>query len=170
MFTIFYLLLITKLEATEGKMRKLKVAMLTLALGVGLVGNSFAMGDAPEKPYQMEKMSEKHERHLEKLKQELNLTDEQFNQIKEIKKQEKEEIKNFFAKEHKNPLLEATKSGKFDKEVFQKTMVENVKKISEIKAKYLEKMFNVLNEQQKQKFINHMKEKMEKIHEMIMNH
>ena len=151
-------------------MKKLKVVMLTLALGIGLVGNSFAMGDAPEKPYKMEKMAERHERHLEKLKQELNLTDEQFNQIKEIKKQEKEEIKNFFAKEHKNPLLEATKSGKFDKEVFQKTMVENAKKMSEIKAKYLEKMFNVLNDEQRQKFINHMKEKMEKMHEMMMNH
>ncbi len=102
--------------------------MLTLVFGIGLVGNSFAMGDAPEKPYETEKMSEKHEKHLEKLKQELNLTDEQFNQIKEIKKQEKEEIKNFLAKEHKNPLLEATKSEKFDKEVFQKTMLENAKK------------------------------------------
>jgi len=104
--------------------------MLTLVFGIGLVGNSFAMGDVPEKPYETEKMSEKHEKHLEKLKQELNLTDEQFNQIKEIKKQEKEEIKNFLAKEHKNPLLEATKSGKFDKEVFQKTMLENAKKMS----------------------------------------
>jgi Spy/CpxP family protein refolding chaperone len=163
-------LLITKIEKGEDKMKKLKVAILTLALGVGLVGNSFAMGDAPEKPYKMEKMAEKHERHLEKLKQELNLTDEQFNQIKEIKKQEKEEIKNFFVKEHKNCLLEATKSGKFDKEVFQKTMLENAKKMSEIKAKYLEKMFNVLNDEQRQKFINHMKEKMEKMQEMMMNH
>lgn len=138
--------------------------MLTLVFGIGLVGNSFAMGDVPEKPYETEKMSEKHEKHLEKLKQELNLTDEQFNQIKEIKKQEKEEIKNFLAKEHKNSLLEATKSGKFDKEVFQKTMLENAKKMSEIRAKYLEKMFNILNDDQRQKFINHMKEKMEKMH------
>ena len=148
-------------------MKKLKVAMLTVAVGLGLIGNSFAMSDVPEKPYKMEY---KHEKHLERLKQELNLSDEQFNKIKEIKRQEREEMKNFFLKEHKNPLLEATKSGKFDKDIFQKAMLENTKRISEIEAKYLEKIFDVLNDQQRQKFINHMKEKMEKWHETMMNH
>ncbi|MBX0310186.1 MAG: Spy/CpxP family protein refolding chaperone [Sulfurihydrogenibium sp.] len=152
-------------------MKKLKVAMLTLTLGIGLIGNSFAMEDLPEKPHQQaEKMPGNYENHFKKLKQKLNLTDEQLNQIKEIKKQEKEEIKNFFAKEYKNPLLEATKSGKFDRKAFQETATENAKEISGIKAKYLEKMFNVLNDQQRQKFIDYTKKKMERMHDIIANH
>ena len=151
-------------------MKKTKIVLLTLVLGLGLFGSSFGMGDTPERMHKIEKREHIQEKYLEKLRQKLNLSDEQFKQIKEIKEQEREEIKNFFAKEHKNCILEATKNGKFDKEIFQKTMIENAKKMSEIRSKYLEKMFDVLNEDQKQKFINHMKRKMEKMQEMMINH
>lgn len=143
-----------------------KIIAVALTVASLTFGTTYAMMEGTPDHHKME---QKQEKHLEKLKQELNLSQEQFTKIKEIKKQEREEMKNFFVKEHKNPLIEATKSGNFDKEIFQKTMLENAKKMSEIKAKYFEQIFNLLNKDQREKFIQHMNEKMEKMHKMMMN-
>ncbi len=146
----------------------MKKLVLSMLIGLGLITTGFVKAEPMGKTGMAHK-EYRQERHLENLKTKLNLCDEQFKQIKEIKKQEKEEIKNFFKNEHKNPLIEATKSGNFDKETFQKTMLENAKKMSEIKAKYMEKMFNVLNDEQKKKFIDLMNLRMEKMHKMMQN-
>jgi Spy/CpxP family protein refolding chaperone len=93
----------------------------------------------------------------EELKRKLNLTDDQVNQIREIKRQEMQEVKNFFTRERKNELDEATKNGVFDEDAFVRVSTENAKKLAEIRAKYLKKGFNVLNDDQKQKFIEELK-------------
>ncbi|WP_297887832.1 Spy/CpxP family protein refolding chaperone [Sulfurihydrogenibium sp.] len=142
-------------------MKKLMVAVLTVA-SLTFTSTYAMMEDSP----MHQKMEQKQEKHLEKLKKELNLTDQQVQQWKEIKKAENEEMRNLM-KEHKNPFLEATKSGNFDKEVFKNTVLENAKRMSEIKAKYMEKLFSILNDEQKKKFIQIMKEKFDKMHERM---
>ncbi|MDM7274058.1 Spy/CpxP family protein refolding chaperone [Sulfurihydrogenibium azorense] len=109
---------------------------------------------------------QKQERYIEKLQKELNLTQDQVEKIKQIKQAQREEMKEFM-KQHKNPVLEATKNGNFDKEAFKNTVVENAKNMAEIRAKYLEKMFSVLNEDQKKKFIEIMKERVDRMHEKM---
>lgn len=93
----------------------------------------------------------------EELKRKLNLTDQQLNQIREIRRQEMEEVRNFFMRERKNALEEATKNGGFDEDAFVRVSVENAKKVAEIRAKYLKKTLAVLNEDQKKKFIEELK-------------
>lgn len=110
--------------------------------------------------------NQKQEKYIEKLQKDLNLTQEQVEKIKQLKQAEREEMKEFM-KQHKNPVLEATKNGNFDKEVFKNTVVENAKKMAEMRAKYLEKMFSILNEDQKKKFLEIMKERIEKMHEKM---
>ncbi len=142
-------------------MKKLIVAVLTV---VSLTATgSYAMMD--DNPYHQKK-EQKQERYLERLRKELDLTDQQIQQWKEIKRSEMEEMRNMM-KDHKNPVLEATKSGNFDKETFKNTIVENAKKMAEIKAKYMEKIFSILSEDQKKKFIQMMKEKIDKMHERM---
>jgi len=93
----------------------------------------------------------------EGLKKKLNLTDDQATQIREIRKQEMEEIKEFFTRERKSAIEEATRNGGFDEDVFVKTSVENTKKSAEIRAKYLKKILSILNEDQKKAFIEDLK-------------
>mgnify|MGYP001626187196 CR=1 FL=1 len=136
-------------------MKKAIVGIITAAI---LVGTAYA---------DVNKTQSKEYNGLEKLKNELNLTDQQIQQLKEIKKEESKEMRNFMMKDFKNPFVEATKNGNFDREVFKNTVVENAKKGSEIKAKYIEKILAILNEEQKNKFIKIMQEKFERMHEKM---
>jgi Spy/CpxP family protein refolding chaperone len=148
-------------------MKKMKKLALSLMLTAGLVAGSFAAGN--ENPPQPSNVSESMQnamrqpqphgigRFEDELKRKLNLTDEQANQIREIKRQEMEEVRNFFTRERKSALEEATKNGGFDEDVFVRTSVENAKKVAEIRAKYLKKTLGVLNEEQKKKFIEDLK-------------
>ncbi|MGC9188418.1 MAG: Spy/CpxP family protein refolding chaperone [Sulfurihydrogenibium sp.] len=136
-------------------MKKAIAGIITAAI---LVGTAYA---------DVNKTQSKEHNGLEKLKNELNLTDQQIQQLKEIKKEESKEMRNFMMKDFKNPFVEATKNGNFDREVFKNTVVENAKKGSEIKAKYIEKILAVLNEEQKNKFIKIMQEKFERMHEKM---
>jgi Spy/CpxP family protein refolding chaperone len=136
-------------------MKKAIVGIITVAI---LVGTVYA---------DVNKTQSKEYNSLEKLKNELNLTDQQIQQLKEIKKEESKEMRNFIMKDFKNPFVEATKNGNFDREVFKNTLIENAKKESEIKAKYIEKILAVLNEEQKNKFIKIMQEKFERMHEKM---
>ena len=138
-------------------------------LTAGLVAGSFAAeNENPPQPSnvwesmenamrQPQPQSYSFRRFEDELKRKLNLTDEQANQIREIKRQETEEIRNFFTRERKNALEEATKNGGFDEDPFVKASIENAKKVAEIRAKYLKKTLGVLNEEQKKKFIEDLK-------------
>jgi Spy/CpxP family protein refolding chaperone len=147
----------------------MKKLALSLMLTAGLVAGSFAAGNEnPPKPSnvwesmentmrQPQTQSYGIRRFEDELKRNLNLTDEQTNQIREIKRQEMEEVRNFFTRERKSAIEESTKNGGFDEDAFVKASVENAKKIAEIRAKYLKKTLGVLNEEQKKKFIEDLK-------------
>ena len=149
----------------------MKKLALSLMFAAGLATGSFAAGN--ESPHPPSNVWESMEnamrqpqpqpqphgigRYEDELKRKLNLTDEQVNQIREIKRQEMEEIRNFFTRERKNALEEATKNGGFDEDAFVRVSVENAKKVAEIRANYLKKTLGVLNEEQKKKFIEDLK-------------
>lgn len=92
------------------------------------------------------------EKRIEHLRKTLNLTDKQVEDVRQVIKKEKEAIENFF-KEHKIPLKEATKNGSFEREIFIQTARENAEKMAKIKADYFQKMLEILDEKQRQKFI-----------------
>jgi Spy/CpxP family protein refolding chaperone len=140
----------------------MKKIALSLMIATGLVAGSFAAGNENSQPsspnvwksmQDVMKQSQGPGHFEEEMKRKLNLTDDQINQIREIKRQEIEEVRNFFAKERKNTIEEATKNGGFDEDAFVKSSVENTKKLAEIRAKYLKKILNVLNDEQKRKFL-----------------
>jgi Spy/CpxP family protein refolding chaperone len=145
----------------------MKKLVLSLMFTAGLVGGSFAAGNEnPPPPNVWQNMQNAMKqpphpqgvgRFEEELKRKLNLTDEQVNQIREIKKQEMEEIRNFFTGERKNALEEATRNGGFDEDTFVRVSVENAKKIAEIRSKYLKRTLGVLSEEQKKKFLEELK-------------
>lgn len=158
----------------------MKKLALSLVLAAGLASSSFAAGNESSQPSSdvWEKLhnawqsagtqSQGNQGNIvrqpqgvgnfeEELKRKLNLTDEQVNQLREIKKQEMAEARNFFTRERKNELEAAIKNGEFDEDAFVKTSVENAKRLAEIRAKYLKKAFNVLNNEQKQKLAEGLK-------------
>jgi Spy/CpxP family protein refolding chaperone len=146
----------------------MKKIALSLMLATGLVADSFAAGNEnpqPPSPNVWKSMQDTMKQtqgpgHFEEeLKRKFNLTDDQIDQIREIKRQEMEEVRNFFARERKNTIEEATKNGWFDEDAFVKASVENAKKLAEIRAKYLKKILNVLNDEQKRKFLEDLKNK-----------
>ncbi len=83
---------------------------------------------------------------------ELNLTPEQIQQIKELRK---EEFRNFAQNRSnfKMPMYDAIKSGNFNKQVFINESVGNAQLRAENRANYMEHFFNILTPQQRQKFV-----------------
>jgi Spy/CpxP family protein refolding chaperone len=152
----------------------MKKLALSLVFAIGLVASSFAAGNGNSQPAsdvwqnmhnawqgtqsQGNIVKQPQGGYFEEeLKRKLNLTDDQINQIREIKRQEVEEIRNFLARGHKNALEEAIKNGEFDEDTFIRVSTENAKKVAEIRAKYLKKAFSILNEDQKRKFVEELK-------------
>ncbi|MEZ0324209.1 MAG: hypothetical protein ABWJ98_07890 [Hydrogenothermaceae bacterium] len=94
-----------------------------------------------------------YDRKLEFLKKELNLSQEQVQKISLIKQEEKEALEKF-RKEHKMPLEEATKGGEFNRDIFINTVKQNSEKMAQIKAEYFQKLFEVLDKNQREKFLS----------------
>jgi Spy/CpxP family protein refolding chaperone len=145
-----------------------KKLALSLMFTAGLVAGSFAAGNdnlQQSSPNVWQNMKSAWQGvpqggyFEEELKKKLNLTDQQVSQIREIRRQEMEEVRNFFMRERKNALEEATKNGGFDEDAFVRVSVENAKKVAEIRAKYLKKTLAILSEDQKKKFIEELKSK-----------
>lgn len=105
------------------------------------------------------------EAHMQKLQKDLNLSNAQMEQIRKLKKEGFEAVKNA-RKNLKNPMIEATKSGVFDKGVFVSAATDNAKVLAQIRAEHMEKFYNILTPEQRQKFIEIMKDKRE--HRVLM--
>ena len=87
------------------------------------------------------------------LKRKLRLTKKQVRQIIIAKK---EKFKALTANKGnlRNPMLNALKSGTFNKSVFVSDLTNNVKSKAEIKADFISKFFNILTPAQRNRFIN----------------
>jgi Spy/CpxP family protein refolding chaperone len=87
------------------------------------------------------------------LKRKLRLTKKQVRQIIIAKK---EKFKALMANKGnlRSPMLNALKSGTFNKSVFVSDLTNNVKSKAEIKADFISKFFNILTPVQRNRFIN----------------
>lgn len=142
----------------------MKKVLITL-LAVGILGGSVKAQEKKEAECKLCKTNLAfEEKKIYHLKRKLNLSEEQVENMRQIIKEEREELEKFF-KEHKIPLKEAIKEGTFKKEVFIETAKENAEKMAKIKAEYLQKMLNILNDEQKQKFIQITEKRFEKMKE-----
>ena len=87
------------------------------------------------------------------LKRKLHLTHVQFKQAHLIKREEIKALRKNMVN-FRNPMLNALKSGKFNKIVFISDITTNVKNIAEIKASFISKFFKILTPQQMHIFTN----------------
>ncbi|MHB8232146.1 MAG: hypothetical protein ACYDDB_04525 [bacterium] len=93
-----------------------------------------------------------------KLIKKLRLTHSQLMKLRLIKKEEFKSFKKN-AMNFKNPMINAMKSGNFNKRVFVSDSINNAKNRAGIKAAFLESFFKILTPQQRQKFISITKNK-----------
>lgn len=98
-----------------------------------------------------------------RLKKALGLTEAQVEKLKQIIREERDAVEKFI-KEHKIPLREATKDGQFRKDIYIATVRENAEKRAAIKAAFFEKVFEMLDDVQKKKFIEMMERKVKEKH------
>ncbi|MHB1665509.1 MAG: hypothetical protein ACYCT7_09685 [bacterium] len=147
-------------------MKRLIIVLLMAFVFMGsyFIENSTAMAYAN---FMKHKMNHNHNKfnfkkmdmlNLFMLKRKLHLTRVQFKQAHLIKKEEikalRKNMMNF-----RNPMLNALKSGKFNKTVFISDITTNVKNIAEIKAGFISKFFKILTPQQMHIFTNMIKNK-----------
>lgn len=92
------------------------------------------------------------EMHMQRLQKALNLSNAQMENIKVLKKEGFEAIKTV-RMNLKNPVIEATKSTTFDKDIFVSVAADNARTLAQIKAEHMEKFYNILTPEQRQKFI-----------------
>ncbi|MCX7738802.1 MAG: hypothetical protein N2Z80_05260 [Hydrogenothermaceae bacterium] len=86
--------------------------------------------------------------------------------MREIEREKREAIERF-VKEHRIPIKEALNLGKFDRNVFLNTVRENAEKMANIKADYIEKILEILDEKQKEKFLQMMERRIERMHQRM---
>lgn len=142
----------------------MKKILITL-LAVGILGGSVKAEEKREAECKLCKTNLAfEEKKVYHLKRTLNLSEEQVGKVRQIIKEEREELEKFF-KEHKIPLKEAIKEGTFKKEVFIETAKENAEKMAKIKAEYFQKILGILDDKQKQKFIELTEKRFEKMKE-----
>lgn len=94
------------------------------------------------------------------MQKELNLTPSQIQQIDQLR----QEMRQNFVKQQSNfrmPMYDAIASGSFNKQVFIEESERNAKLRAQNRANYLERFFNILTPQQRQKFIELQKERMQ---------
>ena len=94
------------------------------------------------------------------LKKKLHLNKNQFHQIMLFKRQEFKTFRSNMGN-FRNPLLEAMKSGTFNKSVFVSSITNKVKNMAEIKANFFQKFFNVLTPKQRNEFVQMMKNRID---------
>lgn len=145
-------------------MKKILVS-LTLIAGL-LTGLAKAETEKPGEFKFFKTRSAYEEKKLEILKRELDLSNAQLEKVREIEMEKREAIERF-VKEHRIPIKEALKLGKFDRNVFVKTVRENAEKIANIKADHIEKILEILNEKQKEKFLQMMERRIERMHQRM---
>jgi len=94
------------------------------------------------------------------MQKELNLTPEQIQQIKKLRQ---ETFENFTQNQSnfKMPMYDAIKSGNFDKQLFINESIENARLRAENRANYMERFFNILTPQQRQKFVELQQKRMQ---------
>lgn len=100
------------------------------------------------------------EAHMQRLQKDLNLSNAQMEQIRALKKEGFEAVKSA-RRNLKNPMAEATKSIIFDKGVFVSVATDNAKTLAQIKAERMEKFYSILTPEQRQKFVEIIKNRKE---------
>ncbi len=140
------------------------LALVATLLGSGVnVGSAFAdgMGGGFQQGFHGQFRRGFHDgfwyQHMQK---ELNLTPEQIQQIKKLRQ---ETFENFTQNQSnfKMPMYDAIKSGNFDKQVFINESIENARLRAENRANYMERFFNILTPQQRQKFVELQQKRMQ---------
>lgn len=94
------------------------------------------------------------------MQKELNLTPSQIQQIEQLRQ---ERFQNFAKQQsnYKMPMYDAIASGNFNKKVFIEESEQNAKLRAQEKANYFQRFFDILTPQQRQKFVELQKERMQ---------
>lgn len=162
---ILYLQIFIIIKLYVERLIKLRKIVLSIGIIAGiLVGLANAQTDG-ECKFCRTKLGYE-EKKVEILKKELNLSTPQMEKIKEIEREKREAIKNFF-KDYKSPIQEAIKDGKFEKEMFINTVKENAEKVAKIKADYIQKMLEILDDTQREKFLRMVEKRVKNFNERM---
>jgi len=89
----------------------------------------------------------------------LNLSAKQREKVAEIDAETNDKIKQLIEKTLKKPFVEGLKDGKFNKDVILKIAVDNYREIMKIRLDAEEKIYNLLNKEQKKKYYEFMEVK-----------
>lgn len=85
----------------------------------------------------------------------IDLTPEQMHEVRLLRAQM--QVDRIKANDPANrPMLKAFSDGEFDKEVFVKIQVDKAKQNAELKATYIEKLYNILTPEQRKQWIKNM--------------
>ena len=87
----------------------------------------------------------------------LELTPEQFHQVQLLQAQMRVEmLESVKPLERQEARKKAFAGGKFDRKAFVDVQVNDAKVMAELKAKHMEKLYNILTPEQKEKFVQNM--------------
>ncbi|AHF98261.1 MAG: Spy/CpxP family protein refolding chaperone [Desulfurella sp.] len=94
------------------------------------------------------------------MQKELNLTPEQIKQIEQLRQ---EALQDFTKSQsnYKMPMYDAIASGNFNKKIFIEESEYNARLRAQNRANYMERFFSILTPDQRQKFVQLQKEKMQ---------
>jgi Spy/CpxP family protein refolding chaperone len=103
------------------------------------------------------KMGHKGQRGSMRMLQGLNLTPEQTHELRLAQAQMRVEMIESMTPGQKPMMMqEAFSASGFDKEAFVEARVKNAKAKSELKAKHIEKVYNILTPEQQEQFVKNM--------------